>query len=420
LGRHQFERYLEKVFRFSALVGDLPDGRLYPQHDLKQIFDAVFLGSACQFTSVHQIETECRCGALCKRIGPLSEDTIRYALERLKPAAVTDIWCTIARQLKRNGVFNSSWARGRVVAAADGIEICSSFRRCCDACLERTVKHMVDGEMREDIQYYHRISVVTIVSAPFPIPLGLRFQQKGETEVECTRALLQDLRGALGHRFFDLLVGDAIYLQSPFVKAVEKMGLDWVFNLKANQPELLLEAERTTEGKPDSSITGPREELSLWYVEDAYWPVADRSVVVVKTVRRQSITHVAVHRDKAGNKTMVKEKATEQSTNFYASNLVLGSIPPLFIHQLGRSRWSIDTEVFQVMTTEGNLKRPSIHQGHDQALVVLTMIRLLAYLLTMVFYHRQVCSHFSKPPYQFCDLARRLAYLFLASSPPSI
>lgn len=418
MGRHQFETYLEKVFRFSSLVAGLPDGRLYPQHDLKKIFDAVFFGSACHFASVHQIETECRCGALCRRIGPLSEDTIRYALERLDPAAVSDLWCTIARQLKRNGVLNSSWALGRVVVAVDGIEICSSYTRCCDACLERNVKHLVNGKMQEDIQYYHRISVVTIVSAPFPIPLGVRFQQKGETEVECSLALLQDLRGALGCRFFDLLVGDAIYLQSPFVKAIEKMGLDWVFNLKANQPELLAEAKRITERKPDSIFTNTCEELSLWYVEDAYWPVADRSVVVVKTVRLKNVNHVAVHRDKAGNKTMVKEKTTEQSTNFYASNLVLGGIPPLFIHKLGRSRWTIDTEVFQVMTTEGNLKQPSIHQGHDRALMVLTMIRLLAYLLAMVFYHRQVCSHFANPPYQFCDLARSFAYLFLAGPPP--
>jgi hypothetical protein len=39
--------------------------------------------------------------------------------------------------------------------------------------------------------------------------------------------------------------------------------------------------------------------ITIVYVEDAYWPVADRSVVVVKTVRRQGLTRVAVHRDKA-------------------------------------------------------------------------------------------------------------------------
>lgn len=375
---------------------------------------AVFLGSACQLASIHQVETECRRGALRKRIGPLSEDTIRYTLERVDPAGMAGLWGVIARRLKRNGVLRSSWALGLVVAALDGIEICRSFTRCCDACLERTVRHMVDGEMREEVQYYHRISVVSIVSGAFPVPVGLRFQRKGETEVECTLALLKELTGILGRRFFDLLVGDAIYLQAPFVKAVEEMGFDWVFNLKANQPELLAEAERVTGGRPDRMISGPDEELSVWDGGEVYWPAADRSVRVVKTVRRQSVTRVAVQGTKGGKKRRVKEKVVEEATNFYASNL--GGVSPLFLHQVGRSRWSIDTEVFQVMAREGNLKRPSIHQGHHRALVVLTMIRLLAYLLAMVFYHRQVCSHFSKPPYGFSDLARRFIYWFIAPS----
>ncbi len=51
-----------------------------------------------------------------------------------------------------------------------------------------------------------------------------------------------------------------------------------------------------------------------------------------------------------------KEMVVEQNTNFYASNLELGTIPPGFVHQLGRSRWVIDTEVFQTITTDGHLK----------------------------------------------------------------
>jgi hypothetical protein len=78
---------------------------------------------------------------------------------------------------------------------------------------------------------------------------------------------------------------------------------------------------------------------------------------------------------------------------FYASNLELGTIPPVFVHQLGRSRWVIDTEVFQTITTDGHLKNPSVHQGRGQALLVLTMIRVLAFTLTLVFFHRQVRSH---------------------------
>jgi hypothetical protein len=246
LRRHPFETYLDKVFDFSAKVGALPDGRQSPRHHGKKIFDAVFLGAACQFPALHRIETECQRGALSKRIGSLSEDAIGYALERQDPSAVFALGCEIARQLKRNGLFRSDWSRGLVVAAVDGMEICSSFARSCDHCMERKVKHTVDGELREELQFYHRICAVTIVSSAFPIPLGMRFQKNGETEVSCTLSLLRDLLDRVGRRFFDLLVADALYLQAPFVGAVEDLGLHWVINLKENQPELLAEAQRLT------------------------------------------------------------------------------------------------------------------------------------------------------------------------------
>jgi len=95
--------------------------------------------------------------------------------------------------------------------------------------MKREVQHKVNGAIRTDIQYYHRIVAVALVSTPFPIPLGLRFQKDGEGEVPCALALLQDLVGQLGRRFLDLLVGDALYLQAPFVKEVEGLGLDWAF-----------------------------------------------------------------------------------------------------------------------------------------------------------------------------------------------
>jgi hypothetical protein len=418
LRRHQFETYLDKVFDFSAKVDALPEGRPSPRHHGKKIFDAVFLGAACQFPAVHRIETECQSGALSQRIGALSEDAIRYALERQDPGAIFDLGCNLARQLKRNGIFRSDWSRGLVVAAVDGIEICSSFARSCDHCMERKVKHTVDGELREELQYYHRICAVTVVSSAFPIPLGIRFQKNGETEVRCSLSLLQDLLDRLGRRFLDLLVADALYLQAPFVGEVQDLGLDWVINLKDNQPELLAEAQRLTAGAALHRDSDKQQELQLWHAPEVYWPVADRSVRVVKTLRTRRKNRVRVGLNDAGRRRLQKEIVVEQTTNFYASNLELGTIPPVFVHQLGRSRWVIDTEVFQTLTTDGHLKKPSVHQGRSQALIVLTMIRVLAFTLTLVFFHRQVRSHFRNCSFGFCDLAQRLAYQFIVTAQP--
>jgi hypothetical protein len=414
LSRHRLEAYLDKVFGFSQLVDALPEGRQSPRHPWQKVFEAVFLGAAMQMPSLLQIEAECCNGALAKRIGPISDDTIGYALQRQSPEPVFTLGCEIARRLKRNGVLRSHWSRGLVVAAVDGIEICSSFARCCDACMQREVQHKVRGEMRTDIQYYHRIVAVVIVSTPFPIPLGIRFQKDGEGEVACALALLQDLVNQLGRRFVDLLVGDALYLQAPCVKAVERLGLDWVFTLKENQPELLRESERFTTGPPTGVQPKSDRELRWWHLPQVDWPVADRLVRVIKTLRIDQQRQVTVGQQDGHFKKSKSEVAVE-STNFYATNFELGAIPPTFIPQLGRSRWRIDAEVFQTITTDCHLKHPAVHQS--TALVVLTMIRLLAYTLSSLFYHRQVCSHARGRCAGFHEFAKRLAYGFVVLSP---
>ena len=85
LSRHRFEAYLDKVFGFSRLVGALPEGRQSPRHPWQKVFDAVFLGAAMQIPSLLQIEAECQNGVLAKRVGPISDDTIGYALQREAP-----------------------------------------------------------------------------------------------------------------------------------------------------------------------------------------------------------------------------------------------------------------------------------------------------------------------------------------------
>jgi len=412
LRRRQFETYLDKVFHWSARVADLPEGRQSPRHPWPKVFDSLFLGGAIQIPNVHRLEAECRRGVLRQRIGELSENTMGYALQRQDPTSVFALGCEVARRLKRNGVLHSQWARGRLVAAVDGIEICSSFLRCCEACMEREIEHKVGGQMRKDIQYYHRMVAVVLVSTDFPVPLGVRFQQDGEDEVACALALLQELDRQLGRRFLDVLVADALYLRSGFVQEVEKLRLDWVITVKENQPELLAEAQRLTAGPSPMTSSSRAEEFQLWHAPEVYWPAADRSLQVVKTFRVQKKHRVEL--TPAGSpkkKKRSKEEVREESTNYYASNLELGSIPPTFIHQLGRSRWQVDTDTFQTLTTQAHLKQPSVHQ--TCALVVLTMIRVLAYTLSMVFYYRQVVSHARRPPPTFSETARLLGYLFL-------
>ena len=185
-----------------------------------------------------------------------------------------------------------------------------------------------------------------------------------------------------------------------------------MINLKDNQPLLLAAARRLTARGEDLHEDSGEEQLWLWHEPAVEWPVANRTVRVVETKRSQTRRRVTIV-EQRGRRQPVKQTVEEESTDFYASNIELGAIPPRFIHQLGRSRWSIETPLFQTMTTDCHLKQASVHQSHPQALVVLTMIRLLAYLLTQVFYQRQVRPRWGRRAPGFCALARQLAYWFL-------
>jgi hypothetical protein len=131
---------------------------------------------------------------------------------------------------------------------------------------------------------------------------------------------------------------------------VERLGLVWAFTLKENQPELLREAERLTQESPTGVKEEPGREIRYWHLPEVDWPVADRQIRVVKTVRIEQQRRVTV-RGKDAARMKGKTAILLPSTNFYATNFELGSISPLFIHQLSRSRWRIDTEVFQTITT---------------------------------------------------------------------
>ncbi len=248
--------------------------------------------------------------------------------------------------------------------------------------------------------------MVVVVSGRFPVPLRVRFQQPGENEVACALALLEQLIARLGRRYFDILVADALYLQAPFTQRFRQLGWRWVIILKKYQPESAATAERLMAGPPQGKPAHAKVELDHWYLPELYWPAADRAVPLLKSVRC-CLRRQAVIRDKKFSPRQQRQTVKEIRTNYFAGNLELGSIPPLFLYELGRSRWRIDVEVFQTLTVDYHLKHATAHR--PTAFPVRIMVRVPAYTLTLVFHHREVLSHPGpRTPTTLRQLARAL------------
>ena len=154
-----FARYLNKVFDFRAAVATLTDSRLGPEISPAAVFLAAFHGFVFRLPSFQPLQAELSQPALWQWIGAeraFGDDVLRYSLSGFHLENLEEMLVQINCTLKRNKAFDPGRVQGRIVAALNGIEVLSSYSRCCAACLERRVSVRKAGVKVEQIQYYHR------------------------------------------------------------------------------------------------------------------------------------------------------------------------------------------------------------------------------------------------------------------------
>ena len=87
-----------------------------------------------------------------------------------------------------------------------------SEHRSCSQCQIRRKKdkdHVVT-------EYYHKAVVCHLIGHEFALPLDVELVRPGENETGAAKRLLTRVLLRYG-RFFDVIVGDAIYLNGPFI-----------------------------------------------------------------------------------------------------------------------------------------------------------------------------------------------------------
>src|SRR5579863_163361 len=267
-----FARYWNKVFDFRSTAAALTDSRLDPDFSPGAVFLAVFHGFAFRLPSFQQLEAELTQPALQQWIGAdraFRDDVLRYSLSGFQVEGLEQMLVQVNRTLKRNKAFDTGRVQGRIVAALDGIEVLSSYSRCCDSCLQRRVSVRKAGVKVEQVQYYHRAVACQIISSPTKPFLAVEWLQPGEGEDTAALRLLEKLPDLYGSRFFDILLLDALYAQAPVLELADQIGWDLVVSLKQNQRELYQSAGRLFPSRPaDSSGTerheGKQYQFQLW------------------------------------------------------------------------------------------------------------------------------------------------------------
>jgi hypothetical protein len=217
----------------------------------------------------------------------------------------------------------------------DGHEMFASYLKCCPDCLEREVA-CKDGVR---IQYYHRYVAAFLLCGSGRLILDLELQRKGEGEIAAATRLLGRLCEDYP-RAFDLVAGDALYLDPTLCQLVLGHHKDFMAVLK-NENRDLIQDFRGLSGRiepveldyKNKHCTGrDLEGFNSWTQLGADVRVVSSEEVA--TVRRQR----------------TKEEETISSAWLWATSLTKEKAATPAV-MLGHGRWEIENRVFNELGT---------------------------------------------------------------------
>lgn len=429
-----FARYLNKVFDFRTAAARLTDSRCDPEISPSAVFLAVFHAFTFRLRSFQQLEAELAQPALRQWIGAeraFRDDVLRYSLSGFHLQELEQMLVQVNRTLKRNKAFDTGRVQGHIVAALDGVEVLSSYSRCCDACLERRVWVRRNGVKVEQVQYYHRAVGCQIVSSPCKPFLAMEWLQPGEGEDTAALRLLHRLPDLYGSRFFDVLLLDALYAQAPVLQLAQATGWELVITLKQNQRDLYqsavrLFAQRSADASGTQRQEGKTYKFQIWDSEGlAFSADYPQPVRVVRSEEKLTQNHY--------RRGQLQAETTDHEW-LWITTLDTRAFPATVVRQLGHARWKQENNGWNDLTQNWAFKHDFLHACRhrpkapstdgerqpvaNQGLAVVSLILLLAFTLCSAFLHCH-SKIFRRYPMSTIEVARQLR-LSVSKLPPHI
>lgn len=436
-GRHEipsFARYLQKVFDLRTASAGLSDARQDPEISPQTVFWAVFYAFVFRLPSFQQLEADLAQPSWQPWIGSpraFRDDVLRYSLCAFEVSGLEQMLVQVNRTLKRGKAFAEGRVQGRIVAALDGVEVLSSYSRCCDSCLQRRVPSRRGGVQVEQVQYYHRAVGCQILSSPVKSFLALEWLQPNEGEDTAALRLLHKIPHLYGSRFFDILLLDALYAQAPVLQLAPKFGWDLVISLKQNQRDLYQSAVRLfAHSPPDFSFTEPQPgkiyQVQLW--DTPGLPFSDDYPQELRVVRSEETLTQNHYRQRQ------LQAETTLHEWLWITTLDPQAFPAPLVRRLGHNRWKVENNGWNDLTQNWAFKHGFLHacrhrpqrvspRGERQplpnrGLAAVSLILLLAFTLCSAFILRH-SKLYRLYPLTTIEVAHQL-HRSLSKSPPHI
>jgi hypothetical protein len=406
----QIVAYGRKVFDLGVRLGRVEDARRKPLTPPRLIAAAVFFTGLLRIRSFNALEPRLSekpflrlVGAAQDRKALCSVDTLSRALRVMGLDSVRSVSVSIVAKAERNKVFREGSYGALRYFALDGWEpICSRHRHCRE-CLVRRVRVKgkgqgkgKDGAPIEVDEYYHRYAVAMLIDERFDLlldfeplrpadlrPAVVRGKKKNrlvkldEDEGELTAAMRLLARVKRTFGWLDVVVGDALYANGPFLTKVKALGLGAVIVARKETDEPLREALRIWgEQRPHKLVQTDRERIALWDCPD---------------LETLSTYECKIRVVKAQVSWPAEPQKTPSTWCMVVTGLPARRLTPDKVLAVARARWHIENTGFHQWTTRWRFAHVFLHSG--PGILALYWLFFAAFNLLSLFLYCQLKSY---------------------------
>jgi DDE family transposase len=374
----RFCAYVEKVFQLGRRFATLTDARPRPRIPTAAVFASVFTLFATRRGSLNGLEQDLRVPARLRGIvgaQPPSVDSIGRIAALMDSPPLRHLLGDIAHRLKRNKALISH--EGWYVAAVDGHEFFSSRKRCCPQCQRRTL--IVDGQ--PVTQYYHQGVVCHVIGQELALVLDVELLRPGEGEETAAKRLLERVFTNYP-RFFDVVVGDALYFDAPFINFCLGHHKHVIVTAKGDHRLLVQDAAGLfAQQEPGRWVDQKGRRMVRFWDEDGF-----TSCEGVKQPLRFLRTEETVRKREriAG----VWQETEETTTWSWATTLPKAQLSTRGLWRCGHARWDIENDCFNTLATHWGLNHCFKHTA--EAIVNFLLMSFIVYAMLQSFWRRDL------------------------------
>jgi len=391
-------KYSNKHFGLFKKLSSISDRRIKPQIETIKIVTAITCMQISNLGSLNNLKQKLKTGYYP------SVSTIARVADCMYIDKIRNITADIYRRARKSKMLTPCF--GMWIGIIDGHEITVSEYCKCSLCKKR--KRKVKNGIK--YEYYHQFSAFILASGDFCITLDIEPVAPGESEVRSSYRLLS--RVCVNYpKAFEVLIGDALYLNEKIFKLLEQHHKYCIAVLKEERRQLFEEANKLSLLIEPKIYTVGKTTYRIWdHTICGCWDGYGKKVRVIVS------EETTMYRTHSGNGKW--EEKTQISNWMWATNLIkdeaTGDLKNIV--KICHSRWHIENRCFNETVNIWN--GDHIYRHTANAIIAFLLLLFICINIFNIFSARNIKDEQIKTKIHLIEKIKAEFYILKRPLPP--